>query len=277
MIKYFQSSLHIDFLQWPEALEDDYILLCFSLHNMFGQSNIVLWGQAGSQHDSHFWLYLERTYLQAADARCGEGSAEARVLTGQRPFARLARPPWRGECILFGLCLPANGLGRGTRGRFVGKDSRSGWRVSYAIYFPIPQLLKCWKTNMEPWCIGLSAYPLSATLQSQVWLEVALISPWEAPSRPFYDTPRCLWPPCPCFDHDSSASFCQCVLISRFTQFRELSWKLVLCSELLFGSWRWVGNGGMLFGAATNCTWLSCVLCQEALETFCASTDSRGM
>lgn len=146
-----------------------------------------------------------------------------------------------------------------------------------AIYFPIPQLLKCWNTNMEPWCIGLSAYPLSATLQSQVWLEVALISPWEAPSIPFYDTPRCLWPPCPCFDHDSSASFCQCVLISRFTQFRELSWKLVLCSELLFGSWRWVGKGGMLFGAATNCTWLSCVLCQEALETFCASTDSRGM
>ena len=33
---------------------------------------------------------------------------------------------------------------------------------------------------------------------------------------------------------------------------------------------------GMLFGATANCTWLPRVLCQEALETFCASTDSQG-
>lgn len=182
MIKYFQSSLHIDFLQWPEALEDDYILLCFSLHNMFGQSNIVLWGQAGSQHDSHFWLYLERTYLQAADARCGEGSAEARVLTGQRPFARLARPPWRGECILFGLCLPANGLGRGTRGRSVGKDSRSGWRVSYSHLFPhssTAQMLEhqhgtlmYWAQCIPPFChsaiSSLAGSSLNFTLRSTI-------------------------------------------------------------------------------------------------------------
>ena len=121
--------------------------------------------------------------------------------------------------------------------------------------------------------LGFKAYPVSSSLPSQVCLEAASVSPWEAASRRMMGPLSTI---CPCFDHTSSALYASVASCPNSESSENCPESLLFYSKLLFGSWRWVGVGWMLFGVPANCTWLSCVLCQEALGTFCASTDSQG-
>lgn len=126
-----------------------------------------------------------------------------------------------------------------------------------------------WKLD----ALGFDAYPVSFSLPSQVCLEAASTSPLEAASRPMMGPVSTI---CPCFDHTSPALYASVASCPDSESSENCPESLLFYSELLFGSWRWVGEGGMLFGATANCTWRPCALCQEALETFCASTDSQG-
>lgn len=126
-----------------------------------------------------------------------------------------------------------------------------------------------WKLD----ALGFNAYPVSFSLPSQVCLEAASTSPLEAASRPMMGPISTI---CPCFDHTSPALYASVASRPDSESSENCPESLLFYSELLFGSWRWVGEAGMLFGATANCTWLPCALCQEALETFCASTDSQG-
>lgn len=89
-----------------------------SLSIVFGYSDIVLWeGRTGSQHGHHSWLYLEGACYKQRLLMWWESPGEAGILTGQQPYAHLARPCWRAKCILCEHSLACQGPGQRNKGQ----------------------------------------------------------------------------------------------------------------------------------------------------------------